>query len=147
MEQFFRAKQEYPNAILFFRLGDFYEMFFEDAVLVSSLLDLTLTSRGNDPDGVAIPMAGVPYHAAAGYVARLLEQGQCVAICEQLEDPSKVKGVVPREVVRVVTPALALEPDTMDARCQNYLAAVVLSDSRCGLAILELGAAEVRAAE
>ncbi len=147
MEQFFRAKQEYPDALLFFRLGDFYEMFFEDAVLASSLLEITLTSRGMDGDGVAIPMAGVPYHAAAGYIARLLDQGHRVAICEQLEDPSKVKGVVPREVVRVVTPALALEPDAVDARRQNYLAAVVFSEGRCALAVFELGAAEVRAAE
>jgi DNA mismatch repair protein MutS len=146
MEQFFRAKQDYPDAILFFRLGDFYEMFFEDAVLASSLLDLTLTSRGNDAEGVAIPMAGVPYHAAPGYITRLLEQGQRVAICEQLEDPSKVKGIVPREVVRVITPALALDSDALDARRQNYLVAIVPADSGFGFAILELGAAELRAA-
>jgi DNA mismatch repair protein MutS len=147
MEQFFRAKQEYSDAILFFRMGDFYEMFFEDAVLASSMLELTLTSRGTDGDGVSIPMCGVPYHAAAGYVARLLDQGQRVAICEQMEDPSKVKGVVPREVVRVVTPALALDPDSVDARRQNYLAAIVFAEGTCGLAVFELGAAEVRAAE
>jgi DNA mismatch repair protein MutS len=147
MEQFFRAKQEYSDAILFFRMGDFYEMFFEDAVLASSMLELTLTSRGTDGDGIAIPMCGVPYHAAAGYVARLLDQGQRVAMCEQMEDPSKVKGVVPREVVRVVTPALALDPDSVDARRQNYLAAVVFAEATCGLAVFELGAAEVRAAE
>jgi DNA mismatch repair protein MutS len=147
MEQFFRAKQEYPDALLFFRLGDFYEMFYEDAVLGSSLLDLTLTSRGMDGDGVAIPMAGVPYHAAAGYVARLLEHGHRVAICEQLEDPSKVKGIVPREVVRVVTPALALDSDAIDARRPSYLAAVTSAEGdRFGFALLELGAAEVRAA-
>ncbi|HET6332924.1 MAG TPA: DNA mismatch repair protein MutS [Polyangiales bacterium] len=147
MEQFFRAKQEYADAILFFRMGDFYEMFFEDAVAASAMLELTLTSRGTDTDGVAIPMCGVPYHAAAGYIARLLDQGQRVAMCEQMEDPSKVKGVVPREVVRVVTPALALDPDSVDARRQNYLAAVVFAESTCALAVFELGAAEVRAAE
>jgi DNA mismatch repair protein MutS len=147
MEQFFRAKQEYADAILFFRMGDFYEMFFEDAVAASAMLELTLTSRGTDTDGVAIPMCGVPYHAAAGYIARLLDQGQRVAICEQMEDPSKVKGVVPREVVRVVTPALALDPDAVDARRQNYLAAVVFAESTYALAVFELGAAEVRAAE
>jgi len=143
MEQFFRAKQEYPDALLFFRLGDFYEMFYEDAVIVSSMLELTLTSRGSDAEGVPIPMAGVPYHAAAGYIARLIEQGQRVAICEQLEDPSKVKGIVPREVVRVVTPALALEPDSVDARRPNFLVAVVAHEQRYGFALLELGAAEV----
>jgi DNA mismatch repair protein MutS len=147
MEQFFRAKQEYADAILFFRMGDFYEMFFEDAVAASAMLELTLTSRGTDTDGVAIPMCGVPYHAAAGYIARLLDQGQRVAMCEQMEDPSKVKGVVPREVVRVVTPALALDPDSVDARRQNYLAAVVFAETTCALAVFELGAAEVRAAE
>jgi DNA mismatch repair protein MutS len=146
MEQFFRAKQEYPDTILFFRMGDFYEMFFEDAVLAASLLDLTLTSRGTDPEGVAIPMAGVPHHAAPGYIARLLEQGQRVAICEQMEDPSKVKGVVPREVVRVITPALALESDTLDARRPNYLVALVGAEGAFGFALLELGAAEVRVA-
>jgi DNA mismatch repair protein MutS len=143
MEQFFRAKQDYPDALLFFRMGDFYEMFFEDAVLGSSLLDLTLTSRGSDADGIAIPMAGVPYHAAPGYIARLLEQGQRVALCEQMEDPSKVKGVVPREVVRVMTPALALDSDAIEARRSNFLAAVVPIDTGFAFALLELGAAEV----
>jgi DNA mismatch repair protein MutS len=143
MEQFFRAKQEYPDAILFFRLGDFYEMFYEDAVQASALLELTLTSRGSDADGVPIPMAGVPYHAAAGYIARLIEHGQRVAICEQLEDPSKVKGIVPREVVRVITPALALDSDAIDARRPNFLVAIVPDGTKFGFAVLELGAAEV----
>jgi DNA mismatch repair protein MutS len=143
MEQFFRAKQDYPDALLFFRMGDFYEMFFEDAVLGSSLLDLTLTSRGSDAEGIAIPMAGVPYHAAPGYIARLLEHGQRVALCEQMEDPSKVKGVVPREVVRVITPALALDADAIEARRPNFLAAVVPVDAGFAFALLELGAAEV----
>jgi DNA mismatch repair protein MutS len=145
MEQFFRAKQAYPDAILFFRLGDFYEMFFEDAVLASELLDLTLTSRGQDEQGAAIPMAGVPHHAASGYIARLIEQGKSVAICEQMQDPSKVKGVVPREVVRVVTPGLLLDPDTLDARAHNYLACVSGDGQRFGLAVVELSTAEARA--
>ncbi|HEX7479786.1 MAG TPA: DNA mismatch repair protein MutS [Polyangiales bacterium] len=147
MEQFFRAKEAHPDAILFFRLGDFYEMFFEDAVLASSLLDLTLTSRGADSEGIAIPMAGVPHHAAASYIARLIEQGQRVAICEQMEDPSKVKGIVAREVVRVVTPALVLDADALDARAANYLGAVTRGAQGLGLALFELGAAEVRATE
>jgi DNA mismatch repair protein MutS len=147
MEQFFRAKQAYPDAILFFRLGDFYEMFFEDAVLVSELLDLTLTSRGKDDLGIAIPMAGVPHHAASGYIARLIEQGQRVAICEQMEDPSKVKGVVPREVVRVVTPGLVLDPDALDARAHNYLVAVSGDGTGFGLCVVELSTAEARAAK
>ncbi len=145
MEQFFRAKQAYPETLLFFRLGDFYEMFFEDAVLAAELIGLTLTSRGNDEHGVAIPMAGVPHHAAAAYIAKLIEQGQRVAICEQMEDPSKVKGVVPREVVRVITPGLLLDPDALDARAPNYLASVAGDDAGYGLAVIELSTAEVRA--
>ncbi|MFI5305732.1 MAG: DNA mismatch repair protein MutS [Polyangiales bacterium] len=147
MEQFFRAKQAYPDALLFFRLGDFYEMFFEDAVLASELLDLTLTSRSKDEHGVEIPMAGVPHHSASSYIARLIEQGQRVAICEQMEDPSKVKGVVPRQVVRVVTPGLVLDPDALDARSHRYLACVTGDGERFGLCVLELSTADVRAAE
>jgi DNA mismatch repair protein MutS len=145
MEQFFRAKQAYPDALLFFRMGDFYELFFEDAVLASQLLDLTLTSRGSDEHGVAIPMAGVPHHAASGYLARLIERGQRVAICEQMEDPSKVKGVVPREVVRVVSPGLVLEPDVLDARANNHLACLAADQQgKLGLGVVELSTAEAR---
>src|SRR5690606_39256549 len=103
MQQFYAAKRAYPDSILFFRMGDFYEMFEEDAVLAARLLDLTLTSRNKGKQD-EIPMAGLPHHAAHGYVARLLQQGYKVAICEQMVDPSKVKGIVPREVVRVLTP-------------------------------------------
>lgn len=147
MQQFFRAKQDYPNALLFFRLGDFYELFFEDAVLASQLLDLTLTSRGADEHGIPIPMAGVPHHAAGGYVARLIERGQSVALCEQMADPSQVKGIVPREVVRVVTPGLVLDSEALDARSHNYLASIAETDGRLGLAVLELSTAELRATE
>jgi len=148
MEQFFRAKQSHPDALLFFRMGDFYEMFFEDAVLGAELLDLTLTSRGSDENGIAIPMAGVPHHAAPQYIARLLEKGQRVAMCEQMEDPSKVKGVVPREVVRVITPGLTLDPDALDARAENYLASISGQDSGpFGLALIELSTSEARACE
>ena len=97
MQQYFRAKEQYPDALLFFRMGDFYEFFYEDAVETSRLLDLTLTSRSKGADDEPIPMAGVPHHAATGYIARLLELGQQVAICEQMADPSKTKGIVPRE--------------------------------------------------
>jgi len=147
MEQFFRSKQAYPDAILFFRMGDFYEMFYEDAVLASELLEIALTSRGQDESGEAIPMAGVPHHAATGYIARLVELGQSVAICEQMEDPSKVKGVVPREVVRVVTPGLVLEPDALDARSHCYLACVYAEPEGegFGLAVVELSTSEARA--
>lgn len=151
MQQYFRAKAQHPDAILFFRLGDFYEMFFEDAVVVSELLDLTLTSRSKTAEGEKIPMAGVPHHAAAGYIARLLEKGRNVALCEQMADPSTVKGVVPREVVRVITPGLNLDPESLDARAHNYLVVVVAEPSassepeRVGLAALELSTADARA--
>src|SRR5687768_11729102 len=118
MAQHAAAKRAYPDAILFFRLGDFYEMFGDDAVLVSRLLDLTLTSRNKGkPD--EIPMAGVPHHAAHGYIGKLLERGYKIAICEQMADPSKVKGIVPREVVRVITPGLVTDGDQLDASSNN----------------------------
>ena len=121
MRQYEQAKAEHPDAILFFRMGDFYEMFRDDAVLASRLLNLTLTSREKtDP----IPMAGVPHHAAATYAARLLALGYKVALCEQMMDPAKCKGIVPRQVVRVLTPGLVTDTDLLDARANHYLAAV-----------------------
>ncbi len=123
MRQYDEAKAAHPDAILFFRLGDFYEMFNDDAVVASKALNLALTSRNkNDPDEV--PMAGVPYHAAAGYVAKLLALGHKVALCEQMGDPSKTKGIVPRQVVRVLTPGLVTDTEQLDARANHFLAAV-----------------------
>src|SRR6185312_8220941 len=120
MRQYEEAKAIQPDAILFFRMGDFYEMFHEDAVVAARLLNLTLTSRDKDqPD--PIPMAGVPHHAAAGYIAKLLAQGFKVALCEQLADPSKVKGIVPRQVVRVITPGLVTDGDQLDARENHFV--------------------------
>lgn len=149
MQQYLGAKEQYPDALLFFRLGDFYEMFYDDAVRCSELLDLALTSRGSGPDGEPIPMAGIPHHAAAGYVARLLKLGQKVAICEQMADPKTVKGVVPREVVRVVTPGLTVDDDALDARADNYLVALVRGEAggfELGLAAFELSTGQLRAA-
>jgi DNA mismatch repair protein MutS len=146
MQQHAAAKRAHPDAIVFFRLGDFYEMFGEDAVLGARLLDLTLTSRNRGkPD--EIPMAGVPHHAAAGYVAKLLELGHKVALCEQLADPSKVKGIVPREVVRVITPGLVTDREQLDAGANNYLAAIELTPGVAGLALLDLSTGELAAAE
>ena len=142
MRQFLRAKGQHPDAIIFFRLGDFYEMFYEDAVRAAGILDIALTSRGTDPDGSKIPMAGVPHHAAAGYLAALLRHGEKVAICEQIGDPSSVRGVVPREVVRVVTPGLCLEPDALDARSENFIVAATRDG---GVAALELSTGTLRA--
>jgi DNA mismatch repair protein MutS len=146
MQQHGAAKRAYPDAIIFFRLGDFYEMFGDDAVLVSRLLDLTLTSRNKGkPD--EIPMAGVPHHAAHSYLARLLELGHKVAICEQMADPSKVKGIVPREVVRVVTPGLVTDREHLDAVTNNFLAAIEVGRRGCALALLDVSTGELRAAE
>ncbi len=142
MRQFLRAKAQHPDAIIFFRLGDFYEMFYEDAVRAAGILDIALTSRGTDPEGNKIPMAGVPHHAAAGYLAGLLRHGEKVAMCEQMAEPSGARGVVPREVVRVVTPGLCLEPDALDARAENFLVAATRDG---GVAALELSTGTLRA--
>ncbi|WP_437338366.1 DNA mismatch repair protein MutS [Sorangium sp. So ce394] len=131
MRQYEDAKALHPDAILFFRMGDFYEMFNDDAVLVSRALNLTLTSR-NKGEPEEVPMAGVPHHAAHGYIARLLALGHKVAICEQCGDPSKIKGLVPRQVVRVVTPGLVTDTEQLDARANHYLAAVDGGGARRG---------------
>ena len=133
-----------PDALIFFRMGDFYELFYDDAIVAAEALEITLTSRGKDRQGENIPMAGVPHHAAAGYLARLLEKGFKVAICEQLVDPATVKGIVPRGVVRVATPGLTLDPDALDARTDNFLVAIHASTPR-GLAALELSRSDLRA--
>src|SRR3984957_9817405 len=123
MRQYLSAKDAHRDALLFFRMGDFYELFFEDAVVAARALDLTLTARnkGAVDEG---PMAGVPHHAPSAYVQKLLEQGFKVAICEQMADPSKVKGIVPREVVRVVSPGIAYDDAGLEARQNHYLVAV-----------------------
>ena len=123
MRQYLAVKERYPEALLFYRMGDFYELFFDDAVAAAEALDLTLTSRNkSDPD--PIPMCGVPHHSSVGYISRLIEQGFKVAVCDQLEDPSKVKGLVERAVVRVVTPGVVLDEENLETKSNNYLAAV-----------------------
>ncbi|HEY6727457.1 MAG TPA: DNA mismatch repair protein MutS [Polyangiaceae bacterium] len=147
MKQHAAAKRAYPDAILFFRLGDFYEMFGEDAVVSARELELTLTSR-NKGKADEVPMAGVPHHAAHGYIARLLEKGYKIAICEQMADPSTVKGIVPREVVRVITPGTVTEGDQLEPRLNNWLCSVHLdAQGGVGLALLDVSTAELRAAE
>src|SRR5215470_10407052 len=125
MRQYLDAKRQYRDAIVFFRMGDFYEMFYEDALVAARALELTLTSRSKDAGGNGIPMCGVPWHAADGYLARLVKKGFRVAICEQVEDPRKAKGLVKREVVRVVSPGTLTDAGYLEAREPAYLMAIV----------------------
>ncbi|MCG5052401.1 MAG: DNA mismatch repair protein MutS [Myxococcales bacterium] len=137
MRQYLEVKARHPDALLFFRLGDFYEMFYEDAVYAARVLGLTLTSRdkGKDPEKEdAVPMCGVPHHAAQGYIAKLTELGHRVALCEQLEDPRTVKGIVKRDVVRVITPGVIIDEETLDPRTPNFVAAVA-ADPRDGYGV------------
>ena len=124
MRQYLDIKDNHPDAVLFFRLGDFYEMFFEDAVLAARLLDLTLTTRDKGRDD-AVPMCGVPHHAARGYIAKLTELGHKIVLCEQVEDPRTAKGLVKREVVRIITPGIVLDDDVLDPKLPRYVVAVV----------------------
>ena len=145
MRQYAAIKKEHPNALLFFRLGDFYELFFDDAVLAARELQITLTSR-NKEKGVAIPMCGVPHHAADGYIAKLIRRGFKVAVCEQVEDPRLAKKLVRREVTRVVTPGTAAD-SSLSAEENNFLAAVATAGDRVGFAALDLSTGEFRATE
>ena len=145
MRQYAAIKKEHPNALLFFRLGDFYELFFDDAILAARELQITLTSR-NKEKGVDIPMCGVPYHAAEGYIAKLIRRGFKVAVCEQVEDPRLAKKLVRREVTRVVTPGTAAD-SSLNPEDNNFLAAVASVQDRVGFAALDLSTGEFRATE
>src|SRR5512141_1591063 len=132
------AMRQYRDAIVFFRMGDFYEMFFEDALVAARALELTLTSRSKDASGGAIPMCGIPYHAADGYIARLVRKGFRVAICEQVEDPRKAKGLVRREVVRVVSPGTLTDSAYLDAREPAFIMAIAPNgNGRLGVALMD----------
>ena len=148
MQQYHAIKTRYPHALLLFRLGDFYELFYEDAILASRELQITLTSR-NREKGQPIPMCGVPYHAADGYIARLIRGGFKIAICDQMELPGPGKKLVRREVVRVITPGTATDGSVLDARENNYLAAVAKhsSGSPVGLAFVDLSTGEFQSTE
>jgi len=137
MRQFLKIKREYPTTLLFYRMGDFYELFFEDAKQAARLLDITLTQRGSSA-GQPIPMAGIPYHSAEGYLARLVKAGLSVAICEQLGDPATSKGPVERQVVRIVTPGTLTDEALLDERKDNLLVAMFQQDATYGLACLDL---------
>ena len=124
MRQYYEAKQAYPDALIFFRMGDFYESFGEDAKTIAKELEITLTARGKDRTGERMPLAGIPYHAIDSYLPRLINKGYKVAICEQLEDPKQAKGVVKRGVVRIVTPGTAIDSSMFPDASNNYLMAV-----------------------
>ena len=143
MRQYVALKEKYPDCILFFRMGDFYEMFFDDAVTAAPVLDIALTSRNKGKED-AVPLCGVPWHSASGYIARLIENGFKVAVCEQMEDPRQAKGVVKRDVVRVVTPGLVLEPDNLRAKENNFLASVCVREGTYGLAFLDISTGDFR---
>jgi DNA mismatch repair protein MutS len=145
MRQYAAIKKEHPTALLFFRLGDFYELFFDDAVLASRELQITLTSR-NKEKGIAVPMCGVPYHAAEGYISKLIRKGFKVAICEQMENPQVAKKLVRREVTRVVTPGTAAD-SSLSSEENNFLAALAQIGDRVGFAALDLSTGEFRATE
>src|SRR5215472_9576539 len=148
MQQYHAIKARYPQALLLFRLGDFYELFYEHAMIVSRELQITLTSR-NREKGQPIPMCGVPYHAAEGYLSRLIRAGFKIAICAQMEQPGPGKKLVRREVVRVVTPGTATDVGVLDIRGNNFLAAVARhsSGSPVGLAFVDLSTGEFQATE
>lgn len=146
MEQYWEIKKGYPDALLFFRLGDFYEMFFADAETAAAELGLTLTSR-EAGKGHRVPMCGVPYHAAEGYIARLIQNGHNVAICEQVEDPRLAKGLVERQVIRVVTPGTFLDDNVLDKKQNNYLVAITCDAAVWGLAVVDAGTGELKVTE
>lgn len=146
MQQYLAIKSEHPHELLFYRMGDFYELFYDDAVSAARLLDITLTSRGKSA-GEAIPMAGVPYHAAESYLARLVKAGRSVAIAEQVGDPATTKGPVAREVVRVVTPGTLTDESLLDARQDALILAVAVSKSGYGLAWLDVSSGRFMVAE
>ncbi len=144
MEQYFEIKNQYKDYLLFYRLGDFYEMFFDDAVLASRELELTLTGR-DCGEAERAPMCGVPFHSSEGYIGKLIEKGYKVAICEQTEDPALAKGLVRREVVRVVTPGTLIETNLLSENKNNYLCAVFMSELECGVAFADISTAQIYA--
>ncbi len=144
MKQYFEIKKEYPNEFLFFRLGDFYELFYEDAIKASQILEVTLTSRNKNAKE-PVPMAGVPHHSAQGYIDTLIGKGYKVAICEQVEDPKEAKGMVKREVVQVITPGTVMQGDVVHENENNYLAAVFEQQGTFALAYVDLTTGELRA--
>jgi len=141
MKQYHNVKRQYPDAIMFFRMGDFYETFYEDAKIASRVLGIALTSRDKD-SGEPVPLAGFPHHAIDTYLAKFVKAGYKVAVCEQMEDPRKAKGIVKREVIRVVTPGTVIEPNILDQKTNNYLASISKIDNKYGFAYVDLSTGE-----
>ena len=142
MEQYFEIKNQYKGYLLFYRLGDFYEMFFDDAVLASRELELTLTGR-DCGEAERAPMCGVPFHSAEGYIGKLIEKGYKVAICEQTEDPALAKGLVKREVIRVITPGTLIESDLLSDKKNNYLCSVYMGEFECGVSFADVSTGQI----
>ncbi|HEX9860391.1 MAG TPA: DNA mismatch repair protein MutS, partial [Nitrospirota bacterium] len=146
MKQYREIKRQHLDAILFFRMGDFYEMFDQDAVTASKVLEITLTAR-NKSKGIETPLCGFPYHAVDGYIAKLIRRGFKVAVCEQVEDPKLAKGIVKREVIRVVTPGTVLDANLLDAKDHNYLASLYPAKDGFGLSFLDISTGDFSLAE
>ena len=137
LRQYHEIKKQYPGTLLFFRLGDFYELFFDDAIIASREMEITLTARHKE-SGSPVPMCGIPYHAAIGYIAKLVRKGFRIAICDQTEEASAQKKLVKREVVRVITPGTALESQLLESKHNNFLASICGAGEGMGFAVLDL---------
>ncbi|MBO5666369.1 MAG: DNA mismatch repair protein MutS, partial [Firmicutes bacterium] len=146
MKQYLEIKENYKDCILFFRLGDFYEMFFEDAIVASKAMEVTLTGK-NCGEAERAPMCGVPYHAADTYIGRLVEKGFKVAICEQMEDPATAKGLVKRDVIRIITPGTVISPTMLSENENNYLASIFMAQDGAGLSYCDLSTGELYATQ
>ena len=144
MQQYFEIKDKYREYILMYRLGDFYEMFFDDAKIASKELELTLTGR-DCGEAERAPMCGVPYHAVEGYIGKLVGRGYKVAICEQLEDPALAKGIVKRDVIRMITPGTLTESSLLDEKKNNYICAVYVAGDAIGVAFADISTGHVAA--
>jgi len=146
LQQYFEIKEQHEDSILFYRMGDFYEMFFEDAIEASKILGITLTSRNKKSDALQVPMCGIPYHALQTYLAKLVKNGRRVAICEQTEDPAQAKGIVKREVVRIISPGVVTDSALLDDKSNNYICAIALRENNAkilwGTAFLDLSTGE-----
>ena len=146
MVQYFEIKNQYKDYLLFYRLGDFYEMFFDDAKIAAKELELALTGRDCGEEERA-PMCGVPYHAVEGYIGKLVSHGYKVAICEQMEDPALAKGIVKREVVRMITPGTLTESSLLDEKKNNYICAVYLGEESVGISFADISTGSLSATE